>query len=112
MRFAILVLGFVLLAGTAQAGCADYFEARRLNEQAKGDLFREMGGTAATLVACTAACESQPSSEKPGCALTSCGMACLVIGFDNCMQFFTRAAAIADQEAQVREFGARHQCTP
>ena len=112
MRLVLLFVSILLLVpGAASAGCSDYFAAKRENAKAQSELLWEYKGTAATVLGCAGVCMNEPPDKAGGCVLTSCGLACLFIGLDNCFNFFTRQYSLAQTEKRIETYGRHHQCT-
>lgn len=100
----------VAVSPDAQANCDECFAAKQSISLERGRLIADFPGTGATLVACMAACEGKPKSERGGCVLASCGMACLFIGMDNCFHFFNRMAAVQARAKDVEHFCRARNC--
>jgi len=94
-------------ASSSSSGCAEYYHARSDLERQQQKLLIDYPGTAATLAVCSAGCANE--REPEACALVACGFACLGIGFENCVNFFSEAMAIERYERRVESMN--HGCS-
>jgi hypothetical protein len=95
----LLVLVCTCYWSSLVADCGEYFQATKDLEIQKRDLLWRYKGTAVTLLGCAGVCSGESNPE--GCALVTCGLSCLAIGFENCVTFFSEAAALQQYERRV-----------
>lgn len=110
IRLIAIVAASFALATSVAANCDECFSARQSVSQERGKLIRDFPGTGATLVACMATCAEQPKSERGGCVIASCGVACMFIGMNHCFDFFNRFAAVNDRVNRVEKFCSARRC--
>lgn len=107
---ASIAVAVLTLASVAQANCDQCFSAKQSVSVERGRLLADFPGTGATLLACMATCSEQPESDRAGCILAACGMGCLIIGMDNCYNFFNRMAAVESRSKEVDTFCRMRSC--
>ena len=95
---------------SVQASCDQCFSARQSVSLERGKLLRDFPATGVTLVACMATCAEQPQSERGGCVVASCGIACVMIGLNHCFDFFNRLVSVEDRAKRVENFCRARQC--
>ena len=82
--------------------CSDYFRGRKYYEVQERNLLFSYPGTAVAVGTCMASCSNDKNPEE--CAIVACGLTCIVVGFENCKNFFSEAYALQQYKKRLEEF--------
>lgn len=94
MRLLLSLIFIVALVSPATSQSLSCGQGRLIYATKYTDLFTTYPGTAAVLETCTATCENQPAKDRQSCFLVACGLSCLVVGMNNCMEYFTQKSNV------------------
>ena len=109
---AIMVTAVTISTGpqTAHADCNACYAGLRQIETERLRIISDLPGTGAALLACYASCQGQPEDQKAGCVITACGLTCLSIGFEHCVEFVVRVAPLEQQSERQKTYCRLHSC--
>lgn len=94
MRFLLSLIFIVTLASPTVSQTFSCGQGRIIYATKYTDLFTTFPGTAAVLETCTATCANQPAKDRQSCYLVACGLSCLVVGMNNCKEYFTQKSNV------------------
>ena len=102
-KFGLALLLLFISHSVAEAASARCIAGRAVYAKAYTDLISEYPGTAATLETCIATCTREPKHDRAACFIAGCGVACLIIGMDNCTEYYGQKLEIDSQRESVEK---------
>lgn len=85
----VFLLSITLLVESAAAQSFNCAAGRVIYAKKYTDLIYEYPGTATVVEGCSTVCEQEPEEKRLGCFTLACGLGCLTVGMQNCMDYFT-----------------------
>lgn len=110
MLLAVLIVALLSSPASSQSTCGQCFSSLGDNDRRKSELFLQYPGTAVVLMACIAGCQGQPRNDQAICFMAACGFSCLMVGMDNCMQFFTRVYGLEQEKGRICTYCQHNSC--
>lgn len=110
MLLAVLMIALLSFPASAQSSCGQCFSSLGDHDLRRNELFLQYPGTAMALVACIAGCKNQPRNDQAVCFMAACGFSCLMVGMDNCMQFFSRMHGLDQEKGRICTYCRHHSC--
>lgn len=103
MRYIFVFIMFFVAVQTASAQSLACSAGRALYAKDYASLFSEYTGTAATVEACAIACGEADPDDRMLCLVGGCGLACLFIGMENCIDYYSEKLNIDSRRDRVEE---------